>query len=93
MKARAKKEDRIAALVPFYRQGYVFHNRSCCGGLEAQLLSFPRSRLFDIMDALAYIIEMMELGDRYFDPPEEEDVDSEFEELEYEPVIQNWRYA
>jgi len=82
LKARGKKEDRIAALVPFYRQGYVFHNKLCCGGLEGQLLSFPRSRLWDIMDALAYIVEMMELGERYFEPPEDLDIDSEYDELE-----------
>lgn len=101
LKARAKKEDRIAQLVPFYRQGYVYHNSSCCGGLEAQLLSFPRSRLWDIMDAFAYVIELLELGDRYFEPipllDEEgnEDPEAEFKELEdeYEPTISNWRYA
>ena len=93
LKARAKKEDRIAALVPFYRQGYVFHNRTCCGGLEAQLMSFPRSRLWDIMDAFAYIVEMLELGERYFEPPEQDDPEEEFAELDYEPVMQNWRYA
>lgn len=93
LKARAKKEDRIAALVPFYRQGYVHHNKACCGGLEAQLLAFPRSRLWDIMDAFAYVVEMLELGERYFEPPEVEDPEEEFAELEYEPVLANWRYA
>ena len=93
LKARGKKEDRIAALVPFYRQGYVFHNRNCCGGLEAQLMAFPRSRLWDIMDALAYIVEMLELGERYFEPPEQEDPEAEFAELDYEPILPSWRYA
>jgi hypothetical protein len=93
LKARAKKEDRIAALVPFYRQGYVYHNKACCGGLEAQLLAFPRSRLWDIMDALAYIVEMLELGERYFEPPDLGNSEDEFAELEYEPAITNWRYA
>ena len=93
LKARAKKADRIAALVPFYRQGYVYHNKNCCGGLEGQLLSFPRSKLWDTMDALAYIVEMLELGERYFEPPEEDDIESEFAELEYEPTVNNWRYV
>jgi len=98
LNARAKKEDRIAQLVPYYRQGYIYHNESCCGGLEAQLMSFPRSRLWDIMDAFAYIIELLELGGRYFEPPslnEDEDSEAEFEELigEYDPPIENWRYA
>jgi len=91
LKARGKKEDRIAALVPFYRQGFMFHNRQCCGGLEAQLMSFPRSRLWDIMDALAYIVEMMELGDRYFEPPESDE--DEFAELDYDEAVNDWRYV
>lgn len=95
LNARASKEDRIAQLVPFYRQGYIYHNSNCCGGLETQLMSFPRSRLWDIMDAFAYVIEMMELGDRYFEPTtsDDEDPEAEFEELkdEYEPPVTNWR--
>ena len=93
LKARGKKEDRIAALVPFYRQGYVFHNKACCGGLESQLLAFPRSRLADIMDALAYIVEMMELGERYFEPPEQEDSESEYDELDFDEAVNDWRYV
>jgi len=38
------KKDRIAALVSFYRQGLIYHNRANCAPLEMQLLSFPRSR-------------------------------------------------
>lgn len=98
LNARASKEERIAQLVPYYRQGYVYHNESCCVGLETQLMSFPRSRLWDIMDALAYIIELLELGGRYFEPPpleEDEDLEAEFKELEseYEPPLEGWRYA
>jgi hypothetical protein len=93
LKARGKKEDRIAALVPFYRQGYVFHNKQCCGGLEGQLLSFPRSRLWDIMDALAYVVEMMEIGERYFEPPEQDDPEDEFKELDYDKAVNDWRYV
>jgi len=88
------KEKRVAALVPFYRQGFIFHNKSCCVDLENQLLSFPKSKLWDIMDALAYVIEMMELGERYFQPPEEfEDSEDEYAELEkeYEPALEGWR--
>ncbi len=68
LSARAKKEDRISALVPFYRRGLIYHNKSCCGALEAQLLSFPRGRRVDIIDAEAYLIELLEEGERYFMP-------------------------
>lgn len=88
------KEGRIAALAPFYRQGFIFHNKQCCADLEAQLLAFPKARLWDIMDGLAYVVEMLELGERYFQPPEEfDDPEEEYAELEgeYEPAIDGWR--
>jgi predicted phage terminase large subunit-like protein len=98
LKARGgmKKELRVKELVPYYRQGYVYHNAACptIKKLEAQLLMFPRSALWDLMDCLAYIIEMLELGERYFAPKEDlGDVEAEYDELTYEEPISNWRYA
>lgn len=95
LKARASKEDRIAMLIPFYRMGYMYHNSQVSGPLEAQLLSYPRSKRWDIMDALAYVVEMLEMGERYFLP----DIDSEgdefeerhFEDLEPLPKLAEWR--
>lgn len=78
LNATGKKEQRISALVPYYRQGYIYHNASSCFVLETQLLEFPRPKRWDVMDALAYIVKMMEMGLRYFDPPEEM-VDDMFE--------------
>ena len=90
------KTLRVKELVPYYRQGYIYHNASCPGvkRLEQQLLMFPRSKLWDIMDATAYIIEMLELGERYFSPKEDtSDAEAEFRELEYEEPVENWRQA
>ena len=89
-----KKEHRIKELVPYYRQGYIYHNASCAGikRLEQQLLMFPRSALWDIMDCEAYIIEMLELGERYFSPSEDSsNIESEYKELEYESAVEDWR--
>lgn len=92
--ARAKKEERIAMLAPYYRQGYIYHNEACCTKLESQLLGFPRSKLWDIMDALAYIVELLEKDEQYFDP---EDFESngaeeiEYAELDNEKLVDNWR--
>lgn len=61
------KRGRIAALAPYYRMGQVWHNRACCTGIESQLLAFPKARHDDISDAFAYIIELLHIGDRYFD--------------------------
>ena len=98
LKARGgmKKELRIKELVPYYRMGYVYHNASCenMKKLEGQLLMFPRSALWDIMDCEAYIISMLELGERYFSPNDNpEDSEAEFKELEYEAPIPDWRQA
>jgi predicted phage terminase large subunit-like protein len=97
LKARGgmKKELRIKELVPYYRGGYIYHNALCAGikKLEQQLLMFPRSALWDLMDAEAYIIEMLELGERYFSPKENpDDTEAEYKELDYEKPIDNWRY-
>lgn len=88
LKARDKKENRVAQLAPFYRQGYIAHNKRVSAKLELQLLGFPRSELWDVMDAFAYTIELMELDERYFyceDVPGED----EFASLkkEYSPLV------
>lgn len=86
LKARGKKEDRIARMSSYYRQGFVYHNPLCCQPLEDQLLSFPRSARFDVMDAAAYFIEMLDIGDIYTEPPEGFDPDFDDESEEYEDL-------
>jgi len=101
LKARGSKEDRISALVPFYRMGFVYHNKQCCNALEKQLMSFPRSKKDDIMDALAYVVEMLEMGERYFIPAAtKEQVEDEYKDLkdddypgEMMKPLGNWRAA
>jgi predicted phage terminase large subunit-like protein len=89
-----KKELRVKELVPYYRGGYIYHNASCqtIKKLEQQLLMFPRSALWDLMDCLAYVIEMLELGERYFSPKENPlDIEAEYKELDYDKPIEDWR--
>jgi len=100
LKARASKEERIAALVPFYRLGFMYHNPNVCGVLEKQLLSYPRSKKDDVMDVVAYVVEMLELGERYFVPDaNDKDIEDEYKDLEEEdygdslPSMKNWRVA
>lgn len=90
LKARDKKENRVAQLAPFYRQGYIYHNKQVSAKLELQLLTFPRAELWDVMDAFAYTIELMELDERYFMAEDMPDAD-EFASLEQEPPIGEWR--
>lgn len=90
------KPMRIKELVPYYRLGYIYHNASCATvrRLEQQLLMFPRSALWDLMDCLAYIVEMLELGERYFSPTiDPENSEAEYAELDYEEPVENWRVA
>ncbi len=81
------KAARVASLLPYYRQGLVYHNSApaSTSQLEVQLLSFPRSKRWDVMDAAAYIVEMMEIGAIYFQN-EYEDSDNPLEE-EYADVL------
>lgn len=59
------KVERVRSLVPFYRQGLIYHNKNISTALEQQLLSFPKSKRWDIMDAFGYVTEMLEMGQRY----------------------------
>ena len=97
LKATGKKEERIAHMVPYYRQGYVYHNRACCDVLESQLLGYPRSKLWDVMDAEAYFVKLLDELALYFDPPDSEtpgfDEFAELEELNELPLYEehDWR--
>jgi len=59
-------------------------------------MAFPRSRLWDIMDAAAYIIEVMEKEAQYFDPfdmVDEDEIEAEYDELDSEndSMMSDWR--
>jgi len=90
LKAVGKKEDRVATLAPLYKLGYVYHNKDCCTKLENQLIGFPRSKYWDVMDMFSYITKVMDENAWYFDPEDinEEDIEKEFEELEDEDAME-----
>lgn len=77
------KVARIKSLAHYYRLGLIYHNKSVTAPLEAQLLSFPRARRWDIMDAFGYLPEILERGDRFMRPfeGEIESVDEVNEEM------------
>lgn len=84
------KAERIATLAPTYRLGYMYHNKNNCGKLEGQLLSFPRSKLWDVMDCLAYITYILDKQAIYFDPSEdyqEEPPSDEYDTLDNESAM------
>ena len=97
LKAVGKKEERIASMVPFYRNGHVYHNEEDAGIVEGQLLSFPRCTRFDAIDALAYFVKLFDIGNRFFDS--ENPDEDEYEELDKMdednrlPELAEWRFV
>ena len=94
LNATGKKPERVATLAPLYKLGYMYHNKDNCGPVESQLSWFPRSKYWDVMDALAYITKVMDEYSYYFDPEDfGEDSEAEFAELaeHNEAPITNWR--
>lgn len=80
----SKKAERVASLSPYYNLGYIYHNKSCCQKLESQLLMFPRSKLWDVMDCLSHVIKVMDEFAYYFDP---HDMAPEDDEKEYKDLM------
>jgi hypothetical protein len=85
----AGKIKRIKALSGYYRQGLISHNKVGIGAYELQLIGFPRSKRWDMIDCAAYIIQIMEREEFYFlssqyHEKSEEDVEREYAELDEE---------
>jgi hypothetical protein len=102
LKARGGKDEkgkvsRIKQLKPYYRLGLVKHNKSQTHKLEAQLMSFPRSKYWDVMDALSYLPQILEEGERYMmnaPPPGDEKEVQDYErkrlEREYQDTLRGY---
>jgi len=80
----SKKAERVAQLAPYYKMGFIYHNKAVCAKLESQLEMFPRSKLWDCMDGLSHLLVLLDEFSYYFDPEdfgEDGDDDSEFDDL------------
>jgi hypothetical protein len=107
IKERADKDERIGALMPFYRMGAIYHNEliHIRSPLETQLLAHPRGKYKDVADAFADIIPLFSLGDRFFtmqlDEGKAEDrkaIEDEYADLYKEDMLdeklpKNWAIA
>lgn len=64
------KEERIKGLAPIYENRRIFHVKECPQReeLEYELLTFPRSKHDDCIDALANILEMAQPAGGNVDP-------------------------
>lgn len=76
------KEGRVAQLVLYYRIGAIYHNKAISAPMETQLLAFPRAKHWDLMDPFAYIIQMMDLGERFFEEQHADEKEEEFDSYE-----------
>lgn len=97
LNAKGDKDMRISTLAPWYRLGYMYHNKTNCSAAENQLIWHPKSKLKDIIDAMSYITKISDDQYLYFDPDEDDEYNKhydEFYELEdEEPLSDNWRIA
>ena len=57
-----KKEARIQGLEPLYNSRSVKHIEGLCQPLEDQLLRFPHLMHDDVLDALAYQLDLVSIG-------------------------------
>jgi len=90
-KARGRKETRGGMLETIYQRGQVWHNNAIKHLIEVSLLSYPRPAEWDVIDAAAYLFEVMEQGKAYLTGDSaSEDTDAEdeaaFSELDREPM-------
>jgi phage terminase large subunit-like protein len=52
------KETRIRGLIPRYESKSIFHIEGECGDLEEELLTFPKGIHDDVIDSLAYQLQI-----------------------------------
>lgn len=85
------KEGRVAGLVDPYKRGQIWHNRAIAHLIEGQLLSFPKAKLWDVMDCAAYLLEVLEQHFVYFAPDDytedPEEVENEYADLDEERIL------
>jgi len=91
------KIARVSSTLPLYRASMMYHNPAIAHIIEQQLLAFPKSKYWDVMDVLGYITELMEHGDRYFhyykdDMETEEDIVREYLKVREEMHIAETMY-
>lgn len=53
-----QKETRIRALIPRYETKSIYHIENSCKDLEEQMLTFPKGKHDDVIDAAAYQVQI-----------------------------------
>jgi len=71
----ARKVDRIAGLVPFFKTGVLYMRKNMVE-LQKELLQFPKGRHDDYPDTLSFLLSVKSLT--VFEKPEEKKVDNSY---------------
>lgn len=71
------KETRIRGLLPRYQSGSIYHLKGECKDLEEELLTFPKAINDDVMDSLAYQLQVAAPPDEETSMPEQEEPNSD----------------
>lgn len=69
------KEVRVRGLIPRYASGSIFHVDGYCKDLEEELATFPLGAHDDVVDSLAYQLQIAENNTRIESPIIEENID------------------
>jgi len=65
LKAKGKKEERAANMLPYYRMHRIFHEEGIAPLIELPLGTFPRCKKWDVIDAASYLPKMLDAGKLY----------------------------
>jgi len=76
LRAKGKKEHRAATMLPYYRMHRIFHEKSIAPLIELPLMSFPRCKKWDVIDAASYLPKMLDAGKLYLQSDDFGDVGS-----------------
>lgn len=74
------KETRIRGLIPRYESKSIIHIKDLCEGLQEELLSFPKGVHDDVLDSLAYQVQIVEVpyvAETYYHVDETESIAQE----------------
>ena len=62
LRTKSEKDGRIRGLIPYYKNGKIFHN-VFCSELEEELVKFPNGKLIDTADALSLVLDILAIPD------------------------------
>ena len=82
--ASVKKEFRVKGLSAPYRSGQIEHHPTACKQLEMQLVAFPMSDRWDVMDAAAYLLKIIDdyyMHFAFYDPFRDDEDEATYEML------------